>query len=125
MPADKRLMSLLLSVLAFGVLMVWSPIHAAEQSRHLKGEPKRSYGAIDVILYQTSWCPYCTKAREFLEKTGVSLAIYDIEQEPVKGEEMRAKSGSRSVPVVDVEGIIIRGFSAEAIRNAIERKRRE
>jgi hypothetical protein len=38
---------------------------------------------------------------------------------------MMAKSGSRGVPVVDVEGIVIRGFSPDAMRDAIERKRRE
>jgi glutaredoxin len=56
---------------------------------------------------------------------GVSLVEYDIEREPRKREEMIAKSGSRGVPVVDVEGIIIRGYSAEAMRDAIERRRRE
>jgi len=35
---------------------------------------------------------------------GVSLVEYDIEQNLQKREEMMAKSGSRGVPVVDVEG---------------------
>jgi glutaredoxin len=56
---------------------------------------------------------------------GVTLIEYDIEKEPSRREEMIAKSGSRGVPVVDVEGIIIRGYSAEAMRDAIEQKRRE
>jgi glutaredoxin len=51
--------------------------------------------------------------------------IYDIEKEPQKQLEMEIKSCSRSVPVVDVEGIIIRGYSEEAMREAIEKKRRE
>ena len=96
----------------------------AEQSG-LQVDPKRSYGAIDVILYQTSWCPYCTKAREFLINTGVSLTIYDIEKDTGKQKDMIAKSGSRGVPVVDIEGIIIRGYSPGQMRSAIERKRRE
>jgi hypothetical protein len=51
--------------------------------------------------------------------------IYDIEKEPQKQLEMVTKSGSRSVPVVDVEGIIIRGYSEESMREAIEKKRLE
>ncbi len=121
----KNLAKPVLPLIVIAALAAWSPLPAAGQSRSLQREPQRSYGAIDVILYQTSWCPYCTKAREFLKNTGVSLTIYNIEQDPAKGEEMRAKSGSRAVPVVDVEGIIIRGYSAEAMRDAIERKRRE
>ena len=56
---------------------------------------------------------------------GVSLTEHDIEKDPAKGQEMVAKSGSRGVPVVDIEGIIIRGYSPDAMRQAIERKRRE
>lgn len=56
---------------------------------------------------------------------GVSLIEYDVEKDRRKGEEMIAKSGSRGVPVVDIEGIIIRGYSPDAMRDAIERKRRE
>lgn len=56
---------------------------------------------------------------------GVSLTEYDIEKDPQKREEMMSKSGSRGVPVVDIEGIIIRGYSPDAMQAAIERKRRE
>ena len=56
---------------------------------------------------------------------GVSLIEYDIERDPRKREAMITKSGSRGVPVVDVEGIVIRGYSPDAMRDAIERKRRE
>jgi glutaredoxin len=119
----KRQRIIFLSVVIL-VLVVAAVSIGAERSGP-QGDPKRSYGSIDVILYQTSWCPYCTKARDFLKDTGVSLVIYDIEQDPSKQTEMMAKSGSRGVPVVDIEGIIIQGYSAEAMRKAIEQKRRE
>jgi mycoredoxin len=88
-------------------------------------DPVRSYGAIDVILYQTSWCPHCGTARKYLQDLGVSLIQYDIEEDEGKRAEMVAKSGARGVPVIDVEGIIIRGYSPSAIKNAVERRRRE
>jgi glutaredoxin len=56
---------------------------------------------------------------------GVSLVEHDIEKDRQKGEEMMAKSGSRGVPVVDIEGIVIRGYSPDAMKDAIERRRRE
>jgi glutaredoxin len=107
---------------------MWSSVATAERNLGRQGadrEPQRSYGAIDVILYQTSWCPYCVKAREFLKSMGVSLIEHDIEKDPAKLDEMIAKSGSRGVPVVDIEGIIIRGYAPDAMRSAIERKRRD
>ena len=115
--------SLLVGLLIAAVL--WTAAALASPQDALQGEPQRSYGAIDVILYQTSWCPYCNKARAFLQQMGVTLVEYDIEREPEKRQEMMAKSGSTGVPVVDIEGIVIRGYSPEAMRKAIERKRRE
>jgi hypothetical protein len=72
----------------FGIVLSWSSVAAAGPRGPIKGEPNKSYGAIDVILYQTSWCPYCTKAREFLKSTGVSLVEYDIEKDPSRREEV-------------------------------------
>jgi hypothetical protein len=36
---------------------------------------------------------------------------------------MMQKSGQRGVPVIDIEGIIIRGFSPNAISSAIRKQR--
>jgi glutaredoxin-like YruB-family protein len=80
---------------------------------------------IQVTLYVTSWCPHCRSARSYLNSQGVSFREYDIERDPGAAQEMRAKTGGgRGVPVVDVEGIIIRGYSPQAISNAINRKRK-
>jgi glutaredoxin len=87
-------------------------------------EEKRPYSSVKVIMYMTSWCGYCRKAREYLQSLRVNLVEYDVEKDPSKGREMLAKSGgSRGVPVIDVEGIIIRGYSASEIKNAIEKRR--
>jgi len=56
---------------------------------------------------------------------GVSLVEHDIEKDGRSFEEMMAKSGSQGVPVVDIEGIIIKGYAPDMMRQAIERKRRE
>lgn len=119
----KRILLVLLSFVIGGLFSV--PAAAVSKAKEPQGEPKRACGAIDVILYQTSWCRYCAQAREYLQNSGVSLVIYDIERDSDKLQEMTAKSGSRGVPVIDVEGIIIRGYSVKAMSDAIERKRRE
>jgi glutaredoxin-like YruB-family protein len=90
-----------------------------------KTAPKlRDLRDISVVLYMTDWCPYCRKAREYLVSQGVSFTEYDIDKDKGKREEMRRKSGSTSIPVIDVEGTVIRGFSPEAISSAINSKRR-
>jgi glutaredoxin len=87
-------------------------------------EEKRPYRDIYVIMYMTSWCPYCVKAREYLRSLDVHLIEYNIERDKSKRDEMLSKSGgSTGVPLIDVEGIIIRGYNPSALRAAIERRR--
>jgi glutaredoxin len=87
-------------------------------------EEKRPYGSVKVIMYITSWCGYCRKAREYLQSLRVNLVEYDIEKDPSKGKEMLSKSGgSKGVPLIDVEGIIIHGYSQRAIKDAVEKRR--
>jgi glutaredoxin-like YruB-family protein len=78
---------------------------------------------IRVVMYVTSWCPYCKKARDYINSQGASLTEYDIERDRSAADEMVKKTGgSRGVPVVDVEGIIIKGYSPDAISNALKQK---
>jgi glutaredoxin len=52
------------------------------------------------------------------------LIEYNIEQDKSKREEMLGKSGgSRGVPLIDIEGIIIKGYNPDALKSAIERRR--
>jgi glutaredoxin len=85
---------------------------------------KRPYTSINVIMYITSWCGYCRKAREYLQSLSVDLVEYDIEKNPSMEKEMLSKSGgAKGVPLIDVEGIIIRGYSPSAIKDAVEKRR--
>jgi glutaredoxin 3 len=84
----------------------------------------KSYGDIDVLMYSTNWCPQCRKAKEYLESLGVSLVVYDVDADKVKRAEMLEKGGgAQSVPLIDVEGILVRGNNQVAIKKAVEKKR--
>lgn len=108
------------------MVLLLALVLAATAASAASKEPTRSYGSIDVTLYTTSWCPYCTKARNDLQEMGVNLTEYDIEKDPARHAEMMEKTGGRrGVPVIDVEGIILPGYSAEAIRSAVDRQRRK
>ncbi|HOX47112.1 MAG TPA: glutaredoxin domain-containing protein [Myxococcota bacterium] len=75
-----------------------------------------------VVLYTTSWCPHCTRARDHLQKRGVSFAEKDIERDRAALEEMLRKTGgSRGVPVLDIHGTILRGFSPQSVDRALAR----
>jgi glutaredoxin-like YruB-family protein len=75
-----------------------------------------------VILYTTSWCGYCTRARQFLESRQVAFVEKNVERDRAALEEMLTKSGgARGVPVIDVYGTVLRGFSAAQVDQALGR----
>lgn len=86
---------------------------------------RRSSRDVSITMYVTSWCQYCRKARALLSSLpNLKVIIHDVEQDKTKGAEMLAKTGGRSgIPVLDIEGTLIRGFSANAIIGAIDRAR--
>lgn len=86
---------------------------------------ERSYRNVSVTLYVTSWCQFCQRAREFLAgQPNVRVDVHDIEANQARHKEMLSKTGGATgVPVIDVEGIILKGYSAEAITRALARAR--
>lgn len=87
--------------------------------------PLRDIRDISVIFYMTQWCSYCKKTREYLQSRGIPYTEYDIDKDRNKGAEMKKKSGSNGIPVLDIEGIIVRGFNPNGISAAIESRRKE
>jgi len=55
-----------------------------------------------VLLYATSWCPYCERARELLHSKQVNVQEIDIEADPSRRAEMISRSGRRTVPQIFV-----------------------
>ena len=63
----------------------------------------------DVLLYTTSWCPFCTRARTLLKEKGVHWTELDIEADPVTREAMVEASGRTSVPQIFINGTLVGG----------------
>jgi glutaredoxin 3 len=53
-----------------------------------------------VIMYTTSWCPYCSRARKLLASKNVAFEEIDVDAAPEKRAEMQQKSGRRTVPQI-------------------------
>lgn len=34
-----------------------------------------------VVMYATSWCPYCQQARNYFREQGIAYTEYDIERD--------------------------------------------
>jgi glutaredoxin 3 len=53
-----------------------------------------------VVVYLTDWCPYCTRAKQLLERKGVDFEEIDVDARPEARKEMTARSGRSSVPQI-------------------------
>lgn len=72
-----------------------------------------AHGGI-VILYATSWCGYCVKARKLLEENNVEYFEYDIEKS-TEGKRQHKALGGSGIPVLLINGETIKGYNPELI----------
>lgn len=72
-----------------------------------------------VIVYSTSTCPWCIRAKQFLNDNNIPFENYDVSADQGKAEEMVQKTGQMGVPVLDIEGEIITGFDKDKIKQAL------
>lgn len=81
-------------------------------------------GDVQVIIYGASWCKPCHQAAEYLQKKGVRYVLKDIEEDDDAAAEMQDKLAKTnqhggSIPVIDVRGQVLVGFSPGAIDRAL------
>ena len=72
-----------------------------------------------IIIYTTSYCPWCQATKVCLKKQGYEYEERNVETKTEWANEMVEKSGQYGVPVIDIEGKIIIGFSPEEIMSAL------
>ena len=70
-------------------------------------------GQHEVVVYTTSWCGWCRKTLKFLTQRGVAFENRDIEANREWRRELKQKTGSTSVPAVEIDGELIRGYDPD------------
>ena len=65
-----------------------------------------------VVVYSTSWCPWCHRAKALLQENGVPFQEVDGEREWGNGfrDEIERRTGGRTVPQVIIDGRPIGGY---------------
>jgi glutaredoxin-like YruB-family protein len=91
----------------------------ARAPRAARAEPALATNR-DVIVYTTSWCGWCRKTLAFLDQNGIDYENRDIEADDAWREELEEKTGSTSIPVVEIDGELVRGYDPARIRKLLE-----
>jgi glutaredoxin 3 len=64
----------------------------------------------EVIVYTTSYCPYCVQAKRLLTRKGVPYTEIDVTEDVCLREKMMEESGRRTVPQIFIAGQPIGGY---------------
>lgn len=63
-----------------------------------------------VVIYTTSYCPYCTAAKALLRRKNVKFDEIDVTEDPARRAEMERLSQRWTVPQIFIDGQPIGGF---------------
>jgi glutaredoxin len=103
------------------------PVGSAPPGQGGPGTPGQgSAERIVAIIYGASWCKPCHDAAAYLRQRGITVIEKDIEQNQLAASEMRGKlqkagmPPSSSIPIIDIMGKLMVGFSANALDRAIQ-----
>lgn len=78
-----------------------------------------SNGEPMLVMYGTSWCPYCKKARTWLQDNDIPFKEWDVEKQQTGGRYYRqVKSGG--YPLIYVGYRRVEGFNERLIRDALD-----
>jgi glutaredoxin len=76
-----------------------------------------------VVMYATSWCPYCAQAREYFGRNGIAYTEHDIEKSAGAKAEFK-RLGGRGVPLILVGREKMSGFSELGFESLLVRAER-
>src|SRR5438132_14332235 len=105
----KKFLLILLVVVAY---QNWGKIERVFNPQAVLSEQTRANAR--VVLYATDWCGYWKLIRRFLDQKGIPYSEFDFEKD-AQGRKAYEALGGRGIPMLDVNGTLIRGYSPEAI----------
>ena len=73
-----------------------------------------------TVMYATSWCGYCAKARAYFARKGIRYTEHDVEKSASANAEFK-KLGGKGVPLIVHNGEIMRGFSEASFEALLAR----
>ena len=75
--------------------------------------PSRAAGPQDVVMYATSRCVHCKRARAYFAQKGIRYTEVDVDASEENRKEFK-ELGGKGVPLILVGGKQMRGFSEQA-----------
>jgi glutaredoxin len=73
-----------------------------------------------ILMYCTSWCPACRRARRFLDERGLTYTEIDINKMPAARDRLRELTGGTlTTPTFDINGEIVVDFQRDRLEQIL------
>ncbi len=92
------------------------PSYQTNTSHHFENTTNK------VVIYTTSWCKYCNKARALLDQAGVAYTNYDIESNNEIINKNYASFNNQGVPKIVIGDHVVNGFFVDEINALLKQQ---
>ncbi|MCA3748653.1 MAG: glutaredoxin family protein [Rubrobacter sp.] len=75
-----------------------------------------------VVVFTTSSCPWCQRAKRYLRERRVPFKEVNVERDPAAARDLVRKTGSTGVPVIKIGNRWIVGFDRPRIDQELARR---
>jgi glutaredoxin len=77
-----------------------------------------------IVMYCTSWCPDCRRARTWLQARNLPCTEVDVTPNRAAAAQVRQwANGNLTTPTFDIDGIIVVDFNAQKLEEALKAKK--
>ena len=63
-----------------------------------------------IKIYSTMYCPFCDRAKDLLDNRGIDYLSIDLTSSPDELEQLKERTGMRTVPQIFIDDEFIGGF---------------
>lgn len=76
-----------------------------------------------IVMYCTSWCPGCRRARAWLQARNLKFVEVDIDTNPAAAAQVKKwNNGNRTTPTFDIDGTILSVFNEQKLLEVLHEK---
>jgi glutaredoxin 3 len=72
-----------------------------------------------ITIYSTPTCHYCDLAKQYFKENNINYTEYNVKEDLNKRNEAIELSGKMGVPVINIKGKIMAGWSEESFKRII------
>ncbi len=92
----------------------------ASSARPTAAQVNQALRDVNIVMFSTSWCSVCARARNFFRANGMAFEERDIDRDAAARLELKRRTGRSEIPTLVIEGQQLEpGFSESNVMSTI------